>query len=321
MPLELRKHGLVPELADLHGRQVGDHFQVALTFTVDAAVENLALAMYMDGSESMRGSGNYGRGGGILARLGRQRNPVQEVMRAIVPHLAALDATNSCRVVYWATGPGGQSIEVIGEMNAQQAETTEFPGPRSFGGATHLLPAIRDFVAYIKQLIQAGEKINVAFCVVVTDGQLHDQDAVIEYTTTALLPAIQEGKFPRTLVTMVGVGRDVSEEQLEELEHESAPEGTSDHSRGIFCYAMADEISQVPQLVSHLLDANAPAFYGGAVIRDQNGQIVATFEDMVPVVVEFQLPLANDEVTFNIEAGGNVIQQRLQVVEEEHENE
>lgn len=82
---------------------------------------------------------------------------------------------------------------------------------------------------------------------------------------------------------------------------------------------MADEISQVPQLVSHLLDANAPAFYGGAVIRDENGKIVATFEDMVPVVVEFQLPLAEREVSFAIEAGGHVIEQRLQVVEAEHE--
>lgn len=287
--------------------------------TVDAAVENLALAMYMDGSDSMRSAGNYGRGGGILARFGRQRNPVQEVMRSIVPHLAVLDATGTCRVVYWATGPGGRLIEAIGEMNAQQAETAEFPGPGQFRGGTHLLPAIRDFVSYIQQLMQGGEKINVAFGVIVTDGQFHDQEEVIEYTRTALIPAIQQGKFPRTAFTLVGVGRQADPEQLEELEHESAPEGYGEHKKGIFCYAMADEISQVPQLVSHLLDANAPAFYGGAVIRDQNGQIVATFEDMVPVVVEFQIPLADREVSFAIEAGDQVIKQRVQVVEAEHD--
>lgn len=234
MPLELRKHGLVPELADLHGRQVGDHFEVMITFTVDAAVENLALAMYMDGSDSMRSAGNYGRSGGILARLGRQRNPVQEVMRSIVPHLAALDATRTCRVAYWATGSRGHEIEVIGEMNAEQSETAEFPGPRQFGGGTYLLPAIRDFVAYIQQLTQAGEMINVAFGVIVTDGQFHDQEDVIHYTRTALVPAIQQGKFPKTALTLVGVGKQADPEQLEELEHESAPEGYGEHTKGIF---------------------------------------------------------------------------------------
>lgn len=319
MPLELRMTQLAPEIAEVHGRQAGDAFAINLTFAVDAAVEKLALAVYMDGSQSMLSAGNYGRGGGILARFGRQRNPVQEVMRAIVPNLAALDATHSCRVAYWATGRNGAEIEVVGEMTGQQAETAEFPGPRSFGGGTQLLPAIRDFVGYIQSLIQGGEQINVAFGVIVTDGLLHDAAEVIAYTREALIPAIQSKKFPNTVFALVGVGPEVSEEQLDELEEETAPEGYAEHTKGVFCYALADQISQVPQLVSHLLDANAPAFYGGAVIRDQNGNIVATYEDMVPVVVDFKLPLLRDNMFFTIEASGRKIEQRLRVVESDRD--
>jgi hypothetical protein len=202
-------------------------------------------------------------------------------------------------------------------MTAQQAESAEFPGPREFGDGTHLLPAIRDFVGYVQGLMNGGEVIHVAFGVIVTDGLLHDAEEAIGYTRDALIPAIQSGKFPKTVFTTVGVGPEVSEEQLEELEHQTAPEGFAEHTKGVFCYALADQISQVPQLVSHLLDANAPAFYGGAVIRDQNGAIVATYEDMVPVVVDFKLPVMRDTMFFTLEASGRKIEQRLKVVEEQ----
>lgn len=315
MPLEIRKLGKLEAIfSDIHGQQSGDKFQIELTFAVDVHVENLAAAFYMDGSKSMLGAGNYGQRTGLFG-LGRQRNPVQEAMQVAVPFVAGKDSNGLCHVAYWACGEEGTEIQPIGELTAEQSKTSEFPGPNAFGNATYLLPAVQDFVQYIHKTASQGERIEAALCVVVTDGQFHDGEQVIEYTRNAMAPAIIEGKFPKTVFTVIGIGKDVDPEKMEEFSHEATPESYS--GREIWCYALADEITQLPQLVAHLVDVNTPAFYGGATILDENGNVIKTFEDMVPTVVEFELPLSAR--SFTLQAGSKSYTQRLEVVEAEHD--
>lgn len=314
MKLEVRKaEKLLPIFIDIHGEQVGDKLHVEVTFALDPTVEALAAAFYMDGSASMQQSGNYGRKG--LFGLGKQRNPVEEAMRIAVPYVAGKDANGRCRVAYWATGGKGQDIEVIGELSGPEAATAEFDGPANFGQATYLLPAVRDFVSYIQRLKQEGETIDAALAVVVTDGQFHDFDDARDYTKEQLVPAIMAGKFPRrTVFTVVGVGPDVDPEQMEELMHEATPEEYT--GRPIWCYALADNIGQLPELVSHLIDSNTPAFWGGATVADSSGQVILSFEDMVPGVIEFELPLNTPSFTLNVQGQSYI--QELELVEAEH---
>ena len=315
MPLEVRKTDkLLNIFGDLHGKQRNNKLEIEVAFALDPQIEGMAAAFYMDGSASMNNSGSYGRSGGLFG-LGRQKNSVEEAMRISVPYVAGKDANGMCRVVYWATGDKGQGIEVIGEMTGEQAQTAEFDGPKEFGGGTYLLPAVRDFVAYIQQVSRDGQPVRAALGVIVTDGQFHDFDDVRDYTRKMLVPAIADGKFPRTVFTVVGVGKDVDAEQMEELMHEATPE--SYKGRPIWCYALADHVSQLPELVSHLIEANTPAFWGGAVFTDPNGAIVQTFEDMVPAVVKFALPL--NARSFNLRVGKDTYTQTLQVVEADHE--
>lgn len=130
--------------------------------------------------------------------------------------------TEFCRVAYWATGKQGKEIEAIGELSAEQAATTEFPGPETFGGGTYLLPAVRDFVAYINEMRQKSD-VRAVIAAIVTDGQLHDFDDLIAYTQE-LARAITEKNFPPTNLVLVGVGSEI---------HESSSSSLSSHTGGV----------------------------------------------------------------------------------------
>lgn len=314
MKLEVRKLGKLEDIfSDIHGQQAGNRLQIEVTFAIDAHVENLVAAFYMDGSGSMLNAGNYGQRTGLFG-LGRQHNPVEEAMRVAVPFIAGKDANGRCHVAYWACGKDGKRIQPIGEMTASASATGTFSGPDEYGNSTYLLPAVQDFVQYIKQISSQGENVQAALCVVVTDGHFHDAEEVIAYTRDAMAPAIIAGKFPKTVFTVIGIGKDVDPEKMEEFSHEATPENYP--GRDIWCYALADEISQLPQLVAHLVDANTPAFYGGASVLDAKGNILKTYEDMVPTVIEFDLPL--DARAFTLRAGNKSFTQRLEVVESDH---
>lgn len=296
-----REHSLqsnAPEVLEIHceeDEQGGAELRV--TFAVEINPEGLAAAFYMDGSASMDNSGNYGTRG-VFARLGRQGNPVQDAMRVIVPYVAGLDADGSCRVAYWATG-SGQEVEVVGDLSADTGARADFPGPRQFGNGTYLLPAVRDFVGYVRDLIKNGENVQRAFAIVVTDGQLHDLHEVIRYTQEQFAPAVADGKFPQVNITLVGVGREVDERQLEMLEHSARLPGQEE----IFHAAMASQISQLPELVSHLVDAAKPAFFGGATVVDEGGNILATYEDMVPAVLDIRTERPVRQITIRTAQG------------------
>ncbi len=314
MPLEVQKTGRSePLFMHIHSKQAGNELEIEVTLAIEASIERMIGAFYMDGSDSMRGAGNFGRRGGLFG-LGKQRNLVEEAMRVAVPYVVNKDANGSCRVCYWATGANGRAIELLGEMTTEQAQTATFSGPKVFGGSTYLLPAIRDFVAYIQEIIKSGETVGAALAVIVTDGQFHDQGDVIAYVQGNLAPTIMEKKFPRTVFSLVGIGSQVDEEQLEDLLHEATPEEYP--YREVFCYALAETLDQLPILVNHLLDENTPAFYGGATITAHE-QTVMVYEDMVPAILTFKVPLKAREFTLN--ADGKSFRQTFDLVESDHD--
>lgn len=310
MDLEVRKTGKSePLFIHIHGQPDGGQLALEVTLNVDVPLEKLLGAFYMDGSGSMNESGNYGRRG-VLFGIGRQRNPVEDAMRVAVPYIAEKDGNGRCRIAYWATG-SGKEIEIIGELSAETAVSAAFPGPERFGRGTYLLPALRDFEAYVKAQIQQGEAVDSALAVIVTDGKLHDAEDVVAHTAD-LAGAIAAGQFPKTVYTLIGIGSDVDEAQLNRLMHQATPPGYP--HREIFCYEMADTLEQLPALVSHLVNQNTPAFYGGATV-EAGGQVVQTYEDMVPAVLAFALPL--EARSFTLRAGERSFSQDFDLVEDD----
>lgn len=110
--------------------------RVRATLLHDPTVENLDVALYMDGSASMEDE--YGPRG-VLAKLGPVRNQVEPQMRWMLEYLATKDRDGVLRVAYWATGDGSQ-IEVVGDLSGAQAKDYKFPSPRYYGKGMVMLP-------------------------------------------------------------------------------------------------------------------------------------------------------------------------------------
>ncbi|HEY1012887.1 MAG TPA: vWA domain-containing protein [Herpetosiphonaceae bacterium] len=307
-----REQGLQPIFADLHLDDEGKNLTVEVAFAIDPHIEKMAAAFYMDGSQSMQQAGNYTRARSFFSiALGKQRNPVQEAMQIIVPYITQKDADGVCRVAYWAAGREGKAVELIGELDSSTAASYKYHGPQVFGGGTHLLPALRDFVAYIQQLQQKTE-VKAALAIVVTDGQIHDFDDLTRYTKE-IANAIMAKKFPPANIVLVGVGESIDHEQMEQL-GEVTPKNFT--GRDIWCCAEAESVDDLPELVAHLLDTNTPAFWGGAVLKDERGTVLKTWEDMVPAVFEFTVP--KTAKSFTLQVGSDVFTQTLEFPEEDH---
>lgn len=324
--LEVRRGRLIKQIADVHGLQVEDHLELEVTLAVQANVEGLDIYFGADGSASMRASGAYGVEGGLFG-FGSQPNQVEQALHAIVPTLAQLDANHTCHVFYWTCGDidayrrdpvhWARTIQVIGDIGIDQAASFPVPGPRKDGDGTDMVPALRHVVRTVRERLKSGDQIKSVLVPLFTDGVIHDTEYAIRYIHDELAPAIERGDFPQTVIIMIGVGKEVDEEQLEEFSHEATPEGFS--GREICCYGMASQFTDLPQITAHLVAANTPAGTGGAKVLDDRGNVVRIFEDVIPTVMEFNLPVTARSFTVVATTTGTKFTQPIEVVEEEHD--
>lgn len=286
--------------SDVH--RMGDH--VVATLLHDPTVEGLDVALYMDGSASMEPE--YGPRG-VLAKLGGVRNNVEPQMRWMLEYLAQKDRNGTCRVAYWATSSGAE-LEVLGELSADQAKTYKFPGPRQYGKGTVLLPVLRDFIAYVREVVATGARRGLA--VIITDSQLHDPADVTAYSTK-VAEEIRAGRLPMLNFVLVGVGTKVDEEQMEEICHEAYP-GVGH----LWCHRVADRMEEMADLVAVLVDETMTVADSGT-IYDDHGAVIKQYEGRLPAVLEFDVPEGCR--AFTLEVGGQRFEQPIP--EEEHHDE
>ncbi|HEX5083327.1 MAG TPA: VWA domain-containing protein [Blastocatellia bacterium] len=302
----------VEPFSDLHV----EHGRVRATLLHDPTVEGLEMAIYMDGSGSMqeeyqtqtkpRTLGQWWRGEPAT----ELPNQVEPQVQWMLEYLATKDRNGVLRVAYWACGKSGGNVEVVGDLNGVHARSYKFPGPRIMGSATYLAPAMRDYIKYLKQQIKQGARRGCA--VFVTDGELHDADAV-KSLSRELAREIASGRLPRLNFILVGVGDAVNEEQMEEICHEEYP-GVGH----LWCHRIAEEINQVAELVAVLVDETMTVAAGGT-IYDDRGNVVKLYEARLPAVLEFDLP--EGATSFTLEVGGRRFTQPLPDEDDHDEDE
>lgn len=342
---------LAPPFADIHV----DDGVVKVTLLHDPAVEDVDMAIYVDGSGSMMEEYRYRddlpldehdhappatkvetagadapdaaepvKKPGLLARLfgwfrgedhhgeeeddhdeedddhddehvagprGRT-NRVEPQVRRMLQYLATKDRNGTLRVAYWACGDGGKQIEEIGELTSRDVADLRVAGPKNFGGGTRLAPAVRDFVRYLEAQAKRGAKKGCG--VFVTDGVIGDQGEVYQLSIQ-LAARIAKGELPPFHLVLVGVGSQVNEAQLEEIAHVEAP--GAEH---LWCHRVAEEMHQMAELVSGLVDDTMTVASGGAVY-DAKGGLVRRYEKRLPAVLEFTLPAGHDRFTLEVE--------------------
>jgi hypothetical protein len=302
----------VEPFSDLHV----ERGRVRATLLHDPTVEGLDMAIYMDGSGSMkeeyeprlqsRTFWQWLAGEPALTLP----NQVEPQVQWMLEYLATKDRNGILRVAYWACGGSGREIEVVGDLKGVDVKSYSFPGPREMGSYTYLEPAMRDYIKYMKKQIPLGARRGCA--VFVTDGVLFDADVVKSYSRE-LAREIAAGRLPRLNFVLVGVGDAVDEEQMEEICHEEY--------RGVghlWCHRIAEEINQVAELVAVLVDETMTVAAGGT-IYDDSGNAIKIYEARLPAVLEFDIP--EGATSFTLEVGGRRYTQPLPEEEDHDEDE
>jgi hypothetical protein len=284
--------------------------RVVATILMEPDREGTQTGIALDGSGSM--ADLYGVGddpqpsGGFFASLfGTAKKPEKKVrINQITPvaqklcsYLAGkLDADGGTTCIYWATGPGGSQVEVVGDFSAEQAESHTFGPPKDFGTGTQLLPAVKYFV----------ERFHDApwgFYVFITDGELHDLDEVKAFSQQLAREVEEKRRRPLKFV-LVGVGPNVNEKQMEELD--DLETGTE---VDLWDHKIAEEMKQLAEIFAEVVDKNAKIADSGA-LYDPQGRKLKDFSDTgLTGYLEFEIDAKAD--SFTLEVNGNKITQSL----------
>jgi len=232
-------------------------------------------------------------------------NVVDPQIKRMLQYLATKDRNSKLRVAYWACG-GPTTVEVVGELSAADLEKHTFSGPSAFGG-TFLLPALQDFVAYMRQ--QQAEGAQRGCAVIVTDGDIFDSERVKAYSQKVGEEIVAGRLLPLNFV-LVGVGPGVHEERMEEICH--VDYAGLEH---MWCHRIADEMDEIAQLVAVLVDDTMSIASSGRLL-DHRGQVIQVYEGRIPAVLEFSPPPGCDH--FVLEINGQSYPQAIPDEEEHH---
>jgi hypothetical protein len=276
--------------------------RVTATILMEPHKEGAQTGVALDGSGSMAKLYGAGDEPGFLASLfGAKKPPVHNEVTPVAQRICAylartIDADGGTTCIYWAVGPGGSRIEVVGDLTADQAERHIFGPPREFGTGTQLLPAVRYFVDRFADA-------PWGFYVFITDGELHDLDAVKEYST-ALARAVASKKRRPLKFVLIGVGPSVNERQMEELD--DLDTGTE---IDLWDHKLAAEMRVLQEIFAEVVDKNARVSDHGKIL-DPSGRTVKDYSDSgLPAFLEFEMPPGADY--FTLDVNGSKIHQGL----------
>jgi hypothetical protein len=274
--------------------------RVVATILMEPHKEGAQTGIALDGSGSMAKLYGVDTGGGILSSIfGRKQlqNEITPVAQQLCAYLARrIDADGGTTCIYWAVGPGGSEIEEVGDLRAEQAERHIFGPPRDFGTGTQLLPAVRYFVERFRDA-------PWGFYVFITDGELHDLHVVKEYSIR-LAKAIAGRRRNSLKFVLIGVGPDVNEGQMEELD--DLDTGTS---IDLWDHKLASEMRVLQEIFAEVVDKNARVADQGRIL-DPQGRVIKNYSDTgLPAFLEFEMPAA--AAYFTLEVAGNHVHQGL----------
>jgi len=279
----------------------GGRTRVVATILMTPHKEGAQTGIALDGSGSMRKAYGMEGGGRVLSPIfgggAKPTNEITPVAQKLCAYLAKnLDADAGTTAIYWAVGPDGREIEVIGDLTAEQAERHHFGPPGDMGTGTQLLPALRYFVERFKSA-------PWGFYVFITDGELHDMDAVIAYSKR-LAQDIQAGRRNPLKLVLVGVGNEVSEYQMNELD--DLDTGTS---VDLWDHKIAREMRALEQVFAEVVDKNARVAPNGRILLP-DGKVARDYADCgLPAYLEFEVPAGTK--FFTLDVNGAKVNQTL----------
>jgi hypothetical protein len=275
--------------------------RVVATILMEPHKEGAQTGIALDGSGSMSKLYGVEDGSRVLSPIfggpKKLHNEVTPVAQKLCSYLARkIDADGGTTCIYWAVGTNGGQIEVVGDLTADQAERHVFGPPRDFGTGTQLLPAVKYFVERFKDA-------PWGFYVFITDGELHDLDAVKDYSTRLAREIHARRRNPLKFV-LIGVGPSVNETQMEELDDldTGTPIDLWDHK-------LAAEMRVLQEIFAEVVDKNTRVADNGRIL-DPNGRVVKDYSGSgLPAFLEFEMPAGAE--SFTLEVNGTRVNQPL----------
>src|SRR5262249_2870130 len=141
------------------------------------------------------------------------------------------------------------------------------------------------------------------FYVFITDGELHDLEAVKAYSTQ-LARAIAAGRRKPVKFVLIGLGPDVSEAQMADLD--DLDTGTN---VDLWDHKLAAEMRVLQEIFAEVVDKNARVADHGRLL-DPSGRVLRDFATGgLPAYLEFEAPAGT--AYFTLEVEGQRIHQGL----------
>ncbi|MBX9580179.1 MAG: hypothetical protein K2X87_07700 [Gemmataceae bacterium] len=224
-------------------------------------------------------------------------NVVQGPAREFTAYLAGgLDADGGTTVIYWACGDGS-ATEVLGDFTADQCKTLAIAGPvaQPFGTGTRLLPAVRYFCDRFRDAARG-------MYLFLTDGKLDDL-ADVKAFTAGLCRDIAAGRRNPVKCVLIGVGSDVDEGQMEELDDLESGTGVD-----VWDHKIHKEMRGLTEIFAEVVGENTVVAPTG-VLYDAAGGVARRFADGVPARITATLPAGSPY--FELEVGGQRVRQPL----------
>lgn len=226
-------------------------------------------------------------------------NIVEPLARKMTAYLAGnLDSDGGTTLIYWACGDGS-ATEVVGDFTVDECDAMAVTGPKTtdFGGGTRLTPAVKYFVERFADSPRG-------MYIFITDGKLDDLMQVKRYTVD-LAKKIAAKQHNPVKCVLIGVGNDIDEGQMEELD--DLETGTD---VDIWDHKIAKEMRSLIEIFAEVVSENK-IVASTATIYDDAGNVAARYSDGLPAKVKFTMRTGSK--AFELEVGGQRIRQSVQI--------
>jgi len=272
---------------------------VRATILMDVQIEGAKVGIAIDGSGSMEDL--FGKKP-LSAFIPAPPNHVKPAAQAMSAYLAKRSADGKVAAIYWATGPAGREIQVLGDLTMAEAQQFDFGPPAQYGTGTQLLPALKYFTD--GQQRPDLHSSPWGMYIFITDGAIEDLEPVMQYCTQ-LAKDIDAGRRNDLKLVIIGLGNQVDEDQLDQLD--DLETGTD---VDLWDAKLASEMKDLSEIFAEVVDEGAIIVPGDGIVRDEKGKVVLDYRDTgLPGVLEIVLPAGSK--AFSLEVAGNKITQSL----------
>lgn len=286
-------------------RQPDGRLEIIATILMVPDVDGACTGLALDASSSMtKVFGVSAIKSGPFAKFSTPPNLVEPVARKMASFLTRFSADGRVSLIYWALGPDGSQIEEIGRHTEAEVATLKIIGPtqHAWGRDTRLLPPVRYFVE------QAFADAPWSIAVLVTDGVIADLHDVKRYCFD-LANKIVEGKRAPVKLVLVGVGEEIDEAQMTELDDMLKDYDLRDpHGQPIdlWDHKLASEMKTLEEIFAEVVAEDTIIAASGQVL-DPTGAVARDYPSGLPAYLRFTLPADADHFILEF-PGGRVSQ-------------